>query len=168
MRNDSRLLPASILAGCGVIAAGLYLGLRASQPAAPPASSRPLDSAPAATSVAPPSAQAAPPPARVDADAVQKRVQEAAAAAIEKEKREKYLPQCWVPALEENPQPPTSKHFFVLGFDAEGRESVRGLSDIRGESRAEVGACVQRVPMGIRISPPPGIPVNVQVPLEFP
>lgn len=170
MRTESLLLPGAVLIGCGLIGAGLYFGLRASAPGA-------VQGAPAPLLVSPPGlASGASPPAVAPAataagpglDEVRRRVEQAAKDAIEAEKKTKYIPQCWEPLIRANPAPPTSKHFFSLGFDAEGRENVRGLNDIRGESRTDVSLCVQRIPMGIRITPPPGVPMNVDVPLEFP
>jgi hypothetical protein len=176
MRQESLYLPAAIVIGCGLIGAGLYFGLRSSGAPQGPSTQQPppvvLTSPPADTG----GAMAAPPAPTQPSVAmgtgatadVRRRVEQAATAAIEAEKKSKFIPQCWEPAIKKNPDPPRSKHFFSLSFDAEGRENVRGVNDIRGESRGDVSVCLQSLPMGIRITPPPGVPIAVQVPIEFP
>lgn len=164
MRAESLLLPTAVLIGCGLIGLGLYFGLAASSPAPT------VGVAPTATALPPRATTGAPTAQGGDRSAAEarQRVEQAARAAIEAEKTTRYVPECWKPAIAANPEPPTSKHFFALAFDAEGRESVRGLNDVRGQSRDDVSRCLQKIPMGIRITPPPGVPVSVEVQVEFP
>lgn len=158
MGSESFLLPGAVVIGCGLVGAGLYFGLReAKQPPAAPG--------PAATpAVAVPGARAR---AAGGDDEVRRKAEQAARAAIDAEKQRRFLPECWAPAVQSNPQPPTSRHVFALGFDAQGRENVRGVNDIRGESREDVGRCLQRIPMGIRI-PPPGVPLSIEITVDLP
>jgi hypothetical protein len=177
MRSNPLLLPGAVVIGSGLIGLGLYFGLRASAPAPIPSSSTPVlmtaTSQPPAASTAPAgSSEPARPTAAGTAGSlsqeVVERVKKSATEALLAEKKAKFLPRCWEPALAREPQPATSKYLFELSFDADGRENVRGIHEPRGESRGDVGQCMREIPMGIRITPAPGAPVMVSVELTFP
>jgi hypothetical protein len=74
---------------------------------------------------------------------------------------------CWKPAVRKNPNPKQARYIFSLSFDARGVERGRGISEIRGQSRADVAQCLRRLRMGLKI-PAPGYNVTVRVPLVFP
>lgn len=138
-----------------IIAAGVYLGLRdrggpdrGDPPPAPPAPPRPSPAAP------PPR-----PPAHAAAGAN-------AARALEGVKPD-LIQKCWNPALARAPEPATARYLFDLTFDAAGKEIARGISEPRGESRADVGVCLRALPIGLAI-PPPGENVRVEAVLVLP
>ena len=171
-------LPAAVVIGSAIIGAGLYFGLRSQAPATPaPAAGasdfgRPRDGAVAGTGAA------APPPALPPRggglvmpgapEEVRQRAENAAREALLAEKKARFIPECWAPAIKKQPSPATSKHVFSIGFDAQGREMGRGLKEIRGQTRGDVSQCLRAFPMGLRISPPPGVPIVVEIPIEFP
>lgn len=182
------LVPASILIGCTIIGAGLFLGLRG-QPAPPPPaltaapvarSSEPHPAAPPVTAAAPPPAPVAPMMGNPGAGAlaglsgpavspeVQAAVEKAATAALAEEKKAVFIPKCWQPALKEKPQPAVAKFSLDMTFDPQGTEITRGLSEDRSAPRPDVANCLRTLPMSLRVSPPPPVPVRVQLPLEFP
>ncbi len=176
------LLPASILAGCTIIGAGLFLGLRASQP--PPVgavTSAPVAgaiSAPVMATTAAPGAAAAPPVMPGMAfpgmamPGVSPAVQSAAEASAKElllaEKKNSFLPKCWDPALTRSPEPKTVKLVFSLNFDPQGREIGRAISEDRTAMREDVAICLRGLTSTLQISPPPGVPVRVDIPLELP
>lgn len=176
MRTEQLLLPGAVVAGCGLIGLGLYFGLRASAPAAPVASA-PVhvtaaahapapDTAPLASSASP--IGVAPSPSAASSPEALQRARDAAKAALLAEKKATFLARCWEPALKREPTPATSKYVFDLAFDPEGREVARGISELRGESRPDVGQCLREVPMGLRLTPPPGANLDVSVEISFP
>lgn len=74
---------------------------------------------------------------------------------------------CWAPAARKQPQPPKALYLYNMSFSAEGVELGRGISEIRGKSRADVANCLRRQRLGLKI-PPPGRVVSVTVPLTLP
>lgn len=173
------LVPVSIFAGCTVIAVGLFLGLRerpeapsvssAASPALATApSSRPIGAGAAAT---PPEAPATPPaavaPPAVSPD-VQAVSEAAAKKALEAEKKASFVPRCWEPALARAPEPKRLKVSFDITFDPSGKEVGRGISEDRSAMRPDAVNCLRGLGIGLRISPPPGVHVRMQIPMEFP
>lgn len=171
------VLAGAIVVGCGLIGLGLYAGLsaRTAPEVAPIATSpvvlasvtsSPIDSASPTAEVVPASGLTA--PATTVAASTDAVTPEAAAKkALEKEKTERLVPKCWAPALATAAEPKTASYTVSLGFDSQGREVVRGVSEIRGKSRADVVACLRAQPPSL-IIPAPGRATTVELPLEFP
>lgn len=96
--------------------------------------------------------------AKVEADAVK---------AYETE-RANFKKECWDPAIKQTPEPAKAKYVINVTFDGvTGKEISRGVNELRGESRGDVGQCLRMLPMGVSI-PPPGVNINVDVPISFP
>jgi len=181
MQKD-HLVPASILLGCTIIGAGLYFGLRSqSQPAGPASAAVATPrSAEAYTAPPPTTGPAGPPPVLPGLGMVpglagptvppelQAAVERAAAAALAEEKKKVFIPKCWQPAIAGAPQPAFAKFSLDMTFDPQGTEITRGLSEERSAPRPDVANCIRSLPMSLRISPPPGLPVRVNLPLELP
>jgi hypothetical protein len=168
------LTPASILVGSGIIALGLYFGLRARAPTAisPGAASPPSRSAEPSASDAPPSSESAAPPKRADAPAppasVRPRsVAEADAAKAIESLRQTIKTRCFEPHKNDPGAPKSVKLNYSGGFDAQGVEVARGLSDTRGAYFAPVSKCARELPMDLKI-PAPGVSISVEIPFEVP
>lgn len=184
MSRDSLLLPGAVLVGAAIIGAGLYFGLRAQSPAPgapplqpeavrplePPAAPNPAAPNPAIPNPATPNQPMALPamPLELGTPEAKARATTDAKAAVLAEKKANWTAKCWAPALATNKEPATSKYSLSLAFDADGKQSGQGVSELRGEpSRPDVSTCLSRQPMNLKI-PPPGMPVNVEIQLEFP
>lgn len=180
------LVPGSILIGCTIIGAGLYFGLSARpEPAAGPfagavtaaadTGAKPAGSPPANVAVTTPAPQ--PPPMGAPMmpglagpsvpPAVQAAVEKAAAEALAAEKKNNLVPKCWKPALEKQPQPAVAKYSLDMTFDPQGTQITFGMNEERSALRSDVAACIQSQNITLRIAPP-GFPVRVLLPLEFP
>jgi hypothetical protein len=178
------VLAGAIVIGSGLIALGLYAGLSASGPGpsgtAPPALAPPPSSAllppPLPATGVPPAAvevSAAPsaggvsatssvrPPGSVEA------VKQEVVKLLAEQKKALFVPKCWQPALAKQAEPKTSRFLFSLSFDAAGVERVRGISEIRGESRVDVARCLREQPGGLKITPT-GASVSLELFLDFP
>lgn len=174
MKNEY-LLPGAVVIGAGLIGAGLYFGLRARPAEAPPPAPLPASARAAPPPVSAPAAAAPPmpvipgmgftPPA-VPADVLAK-AEADAREALARNKEDVLVPKCWAPSLKASPDPPRVELKLSLSFGPDGAEIGRGLHETRGAARGDVTACVQNQPMTLRISPP-GVPVNLLLPLEFP
>ena len=172
------VLGASIIVGCGLIATGLYAGLRANRDDGPSAalatgsvgteSAAPARSASLAASVD----STAEPSTSVPLGTSSARLSFAEAEAqareaVNTEKKRVFIPKCWAPAIASNPEPKTSSYVLSLGFDAQGREVVRGVSEVRGKSRQDVAKCLRAQPLGFNVSPL-SAPTTIEVTLDFP
>lgn len=146
--------PIAILAGSVIIAAAILIGLRRAPEAPPPQ--------PAAPSSAP-----APPPPRaakpvVDREAVAKEV-DAALARVRKTLADKCVPKGVTPTSDA----PLFKCAFDFTFDAEGRQSVRGIVVDRATVRPEMTPCVTENLPPLSITPP-GQSVRIEAPFVLP
>jgi hypothetical protein len=153
--RDSLVIAGSIVAGSTIVAAGLFFGLRdraapsgavVAGPGGPP------------TSVAPPVTQV-----RADLSAW---AADEASKALEAQKPD-LLRSCWDPALEKAPTPSTSRYHYSVSFDPTGKQIAQGISEVMGDSRGDVAACLRARPMTLVI-PPPGAFVSVDVRVSFP
>jgi hypothetical protein len=160
----------AILIAGALIAGGLFFGLRGRDPAPPGAPAVSLHSSPPAelpavlapeAPVLPPGPRGAPSPALDRAAVV-----EAAAKALERA-RAAVVASCVAPSLAKKPAPPQVKLVFSVAFDAEGKQIGRGISEDRATSRPEVTQCVTDKLPALQI-PPPGAPVQVDVPWTLP
>lgn len=149
------VIAAAIVAGSGIIALGLYLGLRARAPAAP--APRPVVPAVPVKAVTPP------PPSAAEVTA---RVQRDAAAALDAQ-RATLIEKCWTPIVATAPDPPTASFVFVVSFDAQGHENGRGITEPRGTSRSDVALCLRGQPFSLAVAAP-GMQVTVELPLTLP
>ena len=181
------LIPLSIVVGCSIIGVGLYMGLHSpSQPGAsapasqlaggPAATEMRPTSLPSSTGVSPPAVATAagapgfpaiPPVQGVPAE-VQAAAERSARDALLAEKKTTLIPKCWQPALQKVPQPAVAKYQLDVMFDAQGVQIGRGLHEDRSAMRPDVANCISEQPMTLRLSPPPGIPIHMLLPLEFP
>ena len=149
MRN---LGPWIALAGL-FVGAGLYLGLRA-RAVTPPGPAIPTPSSGSAP---------APAPARANAD-VEREIRAAFDAV-----RASWKATCFDPMIARTPSPPTSTHELNVSVDATGLEILRAINDVRGQTRADVAACLRDQPFApIRVTPAPGQSVNVAFTIRFP
>jgi hypothetical protein len=176
-------IPGAILLGSMIIGAGLYFGLRSKDAApvlAPPPPSPPGPGGAAAPLTAPP---ALAPPGPVAAPMMggpmgglgmpaappelHAKVVAQATKALEKQ-RPTFLKTCWEPSLKASPEPSKAKYIFNVTFDgATGKELSRGISEQRDMSRPDVGQCLRALPLSLEVEPP-GMNVNVDVPLILP
>jgi hypothetical protein len=161
------LIAAAILVGCGMIAVAHYLGLRAG----PAEGSAPVSGvAPAATGsatspgVLPPDALPVGSPAPED-PAVASATEALRRALAEAKPTLKKT--CWDPALAKEPLPDRASYIYSVGFDPEGHIQRLEVHLQRSAPRLDVVACLQAHPVKLTL-PPPGRPLNAQVPLDFP
>ena len=153
-----RATPIAILIGSGIIAAGVYFGLKA-KPDSPASRTEPTAEASAA---APPAST----PAQTEETIA--KVNENVRAALQREKAQTFIPKCWTPALAKTPEPSHSKVTFDMAFDPQGKEIARAVSEVRGESRTDVVQCLSKLPIGIKI-PAPGVGVSsIRADVSFP
>jgi len=177
----------AILLGSGMIALGLFFGLRGREDTPPP----PPAQAPASVDAPPP------PPARDPAPSMERRARSAqptqparpaptaqtapaappegaardevtrqAAQALEARRRH-LVDRCWKPSLAKSRDPPSVRYVFNITFDAEGRQLARGLAEDRAAARPDVTTCLgaELTPLAI---PAPGAVVQVEVPFSLP
>lgn len=98
---------------------------------------------------------------------VQSKVVAQAAKAIEAMKPT-FLKTCWEPAVKQAPEPAKAKYNFNMTFDGKtGKELSRGISELREMSRGDVGQCLRRLPLSLSVDPP-GMNVNIDLPLDLP
>jgi hypothetical protein len=171
-------LPASILIGSLIIAVGLFLGLQnrsppPSNPEQPPprvAATVPTPRLPVTTGSpggAPvttgspggaPDEGAAPSPPVAAPDELNATATKQAAEALLAQHGD-LVKKCWEPSFKANPEPAKAKYTYNLAFGADGKEIARGISDVRGMERSDVGQCLRAQPATLRI-PPPGVVVS--------
>jgi hypothetical protein len=77
------------------------------------------------------------------------------------------LAKCWAPLVAKQPTPARSKHVLRETFGADGAEAHREVTDVAGESRADVGSCLRDLPLDLK-SKPSDFPSTVEVTLAFP
>jgi hypothetical protein len=151
------VIAAAILAGSGLIALGLYLGLRARAPAAPRPTPPAVPSVPVKVPVKPPPPSPAEMTARVQRDAV---------AALDAQ-RATLIDACWTPIVAKAPDPPSASFVLVVSFDPQGHENGRGVTEPRGTSRHDVAVCLGEQPFSLAV-PAPGMQVTVELPITLP
>ena len=144
MTASNNSLPIAIVAGCGLIALGLYFGLRA----------RPDGAAREA-----PASQAA----QVVAD---RKGTEADVARALDEQRVLFRDKCWTPALAKSKTPTESTYTFEIGVDLTGNEVARGVNVTPG-AREDVADCLRMVIAPVKVAPP-GRALTVRVPVKLP
>lgn len=152
-------LPLSILLASVVIALGLYFGLRAPTPvptAAPPAGPA---AQPAATSSTPPQGKAVA-PLPPSAEQLQAHV-----AALVEGAKPRWKAACWDTADPTKRKP--GRYVAGLAFDAAGRVTVSGVSEVRDASDPEVAQCMRQQVNEFQI-PAPGRYVVFEIPFEMP
>lgn len=99
--------------------------------------------------------------------AVQAAANKAAAEAIAEMKKTVFLPKCWQPSVAKAADPPKVKFVYEVTFNPEGAQIARGINEDRAGYRQDVSACLNALPMDLKI-PPPGTNVRVSLPLELP
>lgn len=166
--QKEHLTPLAILGGAVVIALAVYAGLRersttaaSSSPSAAALEAPPAEATPPASAPAPASANPAPviPVMKVRSEL------EALLAA---EKRTRFVPSCWKPALDKTPQPAASTYSIEISVNEQGVEVGRGISELRDkDSRGDVAECLRRQPIGLKVSPP-GANVTLSFLMSFP
>jgi hypothetical protein len=160
----SNAVPASIVVAGGLIAAGLFFGLRASRPELPaPTPERPsvqetpVGPSPVSPAVHPP--RSTTPAVDVDATAI------AAATAAVEAAHAAWTASCWDTA--DTTTLKAGSYVAVLGFGANGKAIVAGVTEIREGSDFDVARCLRTLVPAITI-PAPGKPVSVEIPFEIP
>jgi len=147
----SRSTPIAIVIAGLCIALAIYFGLRASVPdSAPPVHAPPSD--PAVALEVKPSAAAQ---TRAIADAG--KAVEAARAG--------WAAKCWDTADPTTRTP--GKYVAALAFEADGKSTISGVTELRGESDPNVAQCLRQVVVGLTI-PAPGERVSVEIPFALP
>ncbi len=145
MTAPNNATPIAIVAGCGLIALGLYFGLRAR-------------TEPPRSDVPPPQV---PPPPVVDRKGV-----EADVARALDEQRALFRDRCWTPALAKSKTPSESTYTFEIGVDVTGKEVARGVNVTAG-AREDVADCLRMVVAPIKVAPP-GKALTVRLPVKLP
>lgn len=148
-------LPSSILLTGAIVALGLYFGLRGQAP----------QSAPATPSAAQPTE-----PMKSDASTLPKPPSDAQilgeATALVMGARPRWKTACWDPADPATRKP--GRYISALAFDATGKLTVSGVSELRDVGDGNVAHCIrQQVNDDFRISAP-GRTVTLEVPFEMP
>lgn len=143
--------------GCALVGLGLFLGLRAQAP--------PTPSADPPRSTPPPARSIALSPEEVP-EALRVTVTAQVSAALDA-LRPRILAECWEPALAKKAEPRAAEYILRLTFDAAGKEILRGVTDVRGSSRGDVGQCLRQMQMNLSI-PPPGAYVPIDIRLTLP
>jgi len=143
--------PTAILIGSLIIAVGLFMALRRSEPTIAPIVDLP----------APP---AVPVPATPVAsrETVTRQASEALAY-----HRPALRDRCYGPVVAGEAPPRPAKLIFNVTFDAAGVQVMRGVVEPRDTSIPEVTRCVGDHLPALRVAPP-GATMMVEVPLEFP
>lgn len=157
--DNKHLTPLAILCAGALVGGGVY-ARPVEAPAAPaaPSETRPVTATPVAAVGAP--------VAGADPRARRAQAQREAALALAASKPG-LVEACWAPALAVAAQPASTEYVLQLHFDARGREIARAVGERRGRSRADVGRCLRRQPIGLTIAPP-GAVTRVELPLAFP
>lgn len=148
--------PTAIMIGSLIVAVGVYLGLRSSQPPTP------HEPAPAPIASAPVPVPAAPVVPVVPREVVARQATEALAY-----HRGLLMERCYRPLTRGAATSPTAKYIFDVSFDAAGSQVIRGIRELRGNEVPELTRCVNELLPALAV-PPPGAPVMVEIPLEFP
>ncbi len=151
MSSQGPAVPAAIVVAGGLIAGGVYFGLRSSRPAlpSPPASEAALQSPPT-------------PPVEVS----RAQVLADATAALEAQ-RTRVVADCWQPAAKAQGEPATMQLVYTFTFNAQGQQLARGVSVDRATGRPDVATCLSTAVHPLTI-PAPGAPVSVDVPFRLP
>ncbi len=163
----------SILIAGALVGAGLFFGLRSSQPA--PVQPPPAVPPPVATSPAPPgsvSPTPAPQPtseaaAPAPSSSAKPEVVRADAKKALDAQRATLVKACFEPSLAKKKDPPKMKLGLNFTFDAQGKQITRGISEDRETARADVLACLSEKLEPITV-PPPGANTYVEIPWELP
>lgn len=165
--------PTAILIGSGLIAVGLFLGLR-QRPAPDDRSSSPTSTSDPAIAPTTGSAPAraldnpgrepspAAPPAVVSNEVAVEQATKALNAY-----RDGILKKCWNPAVAKQPEPKTLNLVYNFSFDPSGNQITRGVREDRATSRPDVRECIDGLLQPLQISPP-GAGIYVEVPLTLP
>jgi hypothetical protein len=151
-------LPLSILLGSVIIALGLYFGLRVPTPA--PTIAPPEGKAPGAPTRAAPPEHKAVAPLPPSAEQLQTHV-----AALVEGAKPRWKAACWDTADPAKRKP--GRYVAGLAFDAAGRVTVSGVSEVRDASDPEVAQCI-RVQVNEFQIPAPGRYVVFEIPFTMP
>ncbi len=173
--KGNNVIAAAVLLGCIIIAIAHYLGLKSQAVAPPPAKvEAPAETAP--TPNEPPlttaNAPATLPPIPVPAATVAPTEAEVEAATVEASKvvatkKADLAKRCWAPLIAAIPEPALGKYALSMGFSADGKLIRYEVNMMRNAARPDVAECLMKNPLSLSVRPP-GKPVNVNVPLEFP
>lgn len=170
MAMQSRSIFATIVTGAAALVIGSVYLLGETETSAPlpvteaaiAAATTPEISAPVA--VATPQPAPAPRPAR-PAAAEARRITTLHAHEALAAYRSTFLERCWTPSPESGPDHIDLR--FNLAFDPKGTLVGVGISESRKAFRADVSACLRGLSVKFTV-PPPGAPVQVQVPITLP
>jgi hypothetical protein len=160
MTAQQLMLPVAILVAGGAVTVALVCTRGGTVPA--------TEAAVPVRPASPAAVPAAPPPARppVLTPEIQARGRENAARALEAW-RARLVAECWAPSAAKQPEPRQIPLTFSLSFSPEGALTGTGISEDRMTFRADVGTCLRRIPLSLRI-PAPGVVLMVEVPFVLP
>lgn len=153
----------AILVAGAMIGTGLFFGLRGRE-------TTPALTASVVTTPAPETKGRSPevvPPAVPSQAGAADEVTKLAAAAIAKH-RAVLVEKCWNPSVQTSAAPPKWKATFLYGFDAAGKQLVRGVQEERGGGRPEVTQCVADLLPTLDLGPVAAGHQQVPVDIEFP
>jgi hypothetical protein len=153
-------IPSSILIGSVIIALGLYFGLRTPTAgvATPPATADPAGG-PRPPQASPAAAPAQPPTFPTE-DEMAAHVKAAVVGA-----HAAWKAACWDTADPATRKP--GRYIAALAFDASGRLTISGISELRDASDSGVAQCL-RLQVNAFTMPAPGHPVSFDVPFAMP
>lgn len=179
MDSQKLLLPGSIVLAGALMGAGLYFGLSAQPPGAahpappaepasqgerpPPQPDRRVEPAPTQPLVEPAAQRPLEHPIALD---VRIAAAEQATAALAAH-RSRLIKECWEPSAKKAAAPPKVTIPIRFLFDAQGKETTRGVGDAAEPGREDVVACVRAATFPISIRPP-GQLVGAQLTLTMP
>jgi hypothetical protein len=150
-------VPTAILLASGLIAAGIFFGLRAQAPAPTTPTVVPP------TVVPPPVVAPTPEPAPV---ATSELVMQQAIEALSYQ-RTRLRDVCYRPAALAAGAPLSAVWTLNVTFDAQGNQLARGVVEHRGTSTPDLTTCIGKETQPLRV-PPPGRTLMVEIPLRFP
>ncbi len=163
--------PIAILVGSAMIALGLYFGLRERLPGDAPVGATASASSVAASvtpsAAAPPVLEKTAPPVAAAPSIEPRTLAEADAQKAVASLGQTIRTQCFDPHKSDPGAPRSVKFTYSGGFDANGVEIARALSEDRAARLPAISQCARELPMTLRIAPP-GTNVNVTLVIEVP
>jgi hypothetical protein len=153
--------PAAIVIAGSLLSVAVFFGLQSSSPSmgngdgnnSPSTGAQVQRLGPATASVAPIEQQSA--------AALRAEVERALEPA-----RARILAECWKPSVARDPSPSRVAYVLSFTFDADGHQRARGMFELEGGSRPDIGACISQIPP-LTITPP-GRRTSVEVSFALP
>ncbi len=147
-------VPTAILLASGLIAAGIFFGLRSMAPA------------PASPTVEAPLVAATPEPVAAAPVSAPELVMQQASEALSYQ-RTRLRDVCYRPAALAAGKPLSAVWTLNVTFDALGNQLTRGVVEHRDTSTPDLTMCIGKETQPLSV-PPPGRTIMVEIPLSFP